>query len=211
MRKHLTYANVTATLALVFAMSGGALAANSYLINSTKQINPKVLKKLTGKPGKNGTAGANGTTGATGATGAQGPGGKEGPPGKEGKEATDASNSLALGGIPASEYTLNNCSSLTGQVKGFAAIQASSSFSSTLTPVGGYNCSGGKIEARRIAEGVYEVKYVGSPVEGAVGNAINGFADTVAFTVLSPGDFEVKTYNAPNKALVDSPFFMVSP
>ena len=30
MRKRLSYANVTATLALVFAMSGGALAANHY-------------------------------------------------------------------------------------------------------------------------------------------------------------------------------------
>jgi hypothetical protein len=89
MRKRLSYANITATLALVFAMSGGAMAANSYLINSTKQINPKVLKKLAGKPGKTGNAGANGATGsagATGATGPQGPGGKEGIAGKEGKE-----------------------------------------------------------------------------------------------------------------------------
>jgi hypothetical protein len=46
MRRRLSYANVVATLALVFAMSGGALAANHYLINSTKQINPKVLKAL---------------------------------------------------------------------------------------------------------------------------------------------------------------------
>jgi hypothetical protein len=79
MRKRLSYANVTATLALVFAMSGGALAANHYLINSTKQINPKVLKKLTGKTGANGT---NGATGATGAVGPAGSPGKEGSPGK---------------------------------------------------------------------------------------------------------------------------------
>jgi hypothetical protein len=45
-RKRLTYANVAATLALVFSMTGGALAAKHYLINSTGQINPKVLKKL---------------------------------------------------------------------------------------------------------------------------------------------------------------------
>ena len=60
MRRHLNYANVIATLALVFAMSGGALAANHYLINSTKQINPKVLKKLKGN--------SQGKTGATGRT-----------------------------------------------------------------------------------------------------------------------------------------------
>jgi hypothetical protein len=84
MRRRLSYANVVATLALVFAMSGGAIAANSYLINSTKQINPKVLKKLKGNSGKAGPSGANGGNGATGAIGPQGPGGKEGAPGKEG-------------------------------------------------------------------------------------------------------------------------------
>lgn len=64
MRRHVTYANVAATLALFFAMSGAAIATKHYLINSTKQISPKVLKTLTGK---------------------RGPAGKEGPPGKEGK------------------------------------------------------------------------------------------------------------------------------
>jgi len=48
MRRRFSYANVAATLALVFSMSGGALAANHYLINSTKQIKPSVLKKLKG-------------------------------------------------------------------------------------------------------------------------------------------------------------------
>jgi hypothetical protein len=72
LRSHLTYANVVATLALVFAMSGGALAASHYLITSTKQISPKVLKLLKGKDGE------------TGAKGAAGPAGPAGPAGKEG-------------------------------------------------------------------------------------------------------------------------------
>lgn len=46
MRRHLNYANVVATLALVFAMSGGALAAQHYLLSSPKQISPKVLRSL---------------------------------------------------------------------------------------------------------------------------------------------------------------------
>jgi hypothetical protein len=71
-RRHLSYANIAATLALVFSMSAGAVAATHYLINSTNQINPNVLRKLKGK------------TGATGATGVPGPGGKEGSPGKTG-------------------------------------------------------------------------------------------------------------------------------
>jgi hypothetical protein len=68
-RRHLSYANVTATLALVFAMSGGALAAKHYLINSLKQISPNVQKALKGN---------------TGPAGEKGPAGKEGSPGKEG-------------------------------------------------------------------------------------------------------------------------------
>jgi hypothetical protein len=86
MRKRLSYANVTATLALVFAMSGGAMAANHYLINSTKQINPKVLKKLTGKTGATGATGATGSTGAGGPQGPQGPKGTEGAKGEHGAE-----------------------------------------------------------------------------------------------------------------------------
>jgi hypothetical protein len=81
MRRRLSYANVAATLALVFAMTGGALAAQHYLVNSTKQINPKVLKKLEGRKGH---AGATGPTGAAGAAGAIGPAGPAGPAGREG-------------------------------------------------------------------------------------------------------------------------------
>ena len=66
--RRLSYANVVATLALVFAMSGGALAAKHYLVNSTKQINPKVLRKLKGQNGRNGGTGATGPGGAAGST-----------------------------------------------------------------------------------------------------------------------------------------------
>jgi hypothetical protein len=86
MRRRISYANVAATLALVFSMSGGALAASHYLINSTKQINPKVLKKLKGATGPAGAAGLTSAAGANGAAGATGKEGKEGSAGKEGKE-----------------------------------------------------------------------------------------------------------------------------
>jgi hypothetical protein len=70
-----------ATLALFFAMSGGALAAKHYLVNSTKQINPKVLRALKGKTGPTGPAGALGAQGKEGAAGKEGKEGKEGKPG----------------------------------------------------------------------------------------------------------------------------------
>jgi hypothetical protein len=81
LRKHLSYANIVATLALLFAMSGSALAAKHYLINSTKQINPKVLKSLTGKTGKPGAAGPSGSQGPAGSPGLSGPEGPKGNPG----------------------------------------------------------------------------------------------------------------------------------
>ena len=95
MRRRVTYANITATLALFFAMSGGALAAKHYLINSSSQINPKVLKALkgnvgargeTGSPGKEGPLGPKGETGAPGGQGREGKEGAKGALGIEGTE-----------------------------------------------------------------------------------------------------------------------------
>jgi hypothetical protein len=88
-RRRITFANVVMTLALVFAMSGGAYAAGKYLINSTKQIKPSVVAQLKGKNGKTGAPGAaglKGETGVKGETGPQGTAGKEGLPGSNGKE-----------------------------------------------------------------------------------------------------------------------------
>lgn len=107
MRRHLSYANVTATLALVFAMSSGALAARHYLINSTSQINPKVIKKLRGNRGPAGPRGPRGLTGLRGQAGARGPRGLEGkqggagPPGQARAWATiaPAKNAKELGTV----------------------------------------------------------------------------------------------------------------
>jgi hypothetical protein len=87
-RRRLSYANVTATLALVFSLTGGALAAQHYLITSTKQISPKVLKSLKGARGKAGPAGAPGAAGAAGAQGAAGPAGLAGAAGAAGAPGT---------------------------------------------------------------------------------------------------------------------------
>jgi hypothetical protein len=89
LKLRLTYANIVATLALVFAMSGGALAASKYLITSTKQISPKVVKALKGKNGPMGLQGLQGKEGAPGKEGLAGKEGKEGLRGKEGKEGEE--------------------------------------------------------------------------------------------------------------------------
>jgi hypothetical protein len=93
-RLHLTPSTVIASLALVFAMSGGAYAASRYVITSTKQISPKVLASLkgaAGKPGANGAAGATGPAGA-GTAGATGPAGPQGPQGILGTNGTNGTN-----------------------------------------------------------------------------------------------------------------------
>ncbi len=91
---------IIATVALVFAMTGGAFAAK-YLITSTKQISPSVLKKLKGAAGPAGAPGAAGAQGAAGAAGANGEKGATGPTGPTGeKGAKGATGSQGLEGEP---------------------------------------------------------------------------------------------------------------
>jgi hypothetical protein len=103
LRHRVTYANVAATLALVFAMGGSAVAATHYLITSSKQISPKVLKELkkpgakgaagpAGAAGPQGPAGASGTAGATGTAGANGTNGAPGTNGAQGPEGKPSGN-----------------------------------------------------------------------------------------------------------------------
>lgn len=120
-RKRTSYANIVATLALVLALGGGtAWAAHHYLIVSTKQIKPSVLKKLHGAKGARGASGANGlngTNGTNGAVGATGPTGVAGANGAvAGYFAQTAVTTSFTGGtgvsiltknLPAGNYVLN--------------------------------------------------------------------------------------------------------
>ncbi len=83
--RRITFANVAMTLALVLAMSGGAFAAGKFLVTSTKQISPKVLKSLQGKAGPAGAVGAQGAAGPAGPQGPSGPAGPAGTPGAKGE------------------------------------------------------------------------------------------------------------------------------
>lgn len=67
-------------------------------------------------------------------------------------QAADASK---LGGKDASVY-LDGCDQ--GTVHGFARVASSGTFGATFTTTGvspAYNCTGGIVQARRVAQGVY--------------------------------------------------------
>jgi hypothetical protein len=120
-RMHVSPATATATLALVFAMTGGAYAASKVLITSTKQISPKVLKSLQGRagpagksgapgaPGPAGPAGAAGAKGENGGTGPQGPQGPQGEPGKtEVKTVTNFTETLPEGKTEKGDWSVGS-------------------------------------------------------------------------------------------------------
>jgi hypothetical protein len=81
--------NVVAWLALFVAMGGTSLAASHYIVTSTKQIKPSVLKQLRGARGATGAKGAAGLVGVQGPQGKEGPTGKEGERGKEGEKGKE--------------------------------------------------------------------------------------------------------------------------
>jgi hypothetical protein len=157
-KQRLTFANVAVTFALVFAMTGGAYAAKRYLITSTKQISPAVLKQLRGAAGPAGSAGAPGPAGLPGPAGKEGPAGKdgkegpagkEGPPGKEGKEGKEGSPWTAGGTLPSGKTEKGTW--------GFALIAS----------------GGGEVEADAISYNVPlamapKVQYIKAPTEEEV-------------------------------------------
>jgi hypothetical protein len=81
LRIRVSPAMLVGVAALVLAMTGGAWAAKKYVITSTSQIKPSVLKKLIGKAGPPGPAGGQGQAGPQGAPGAAGAPGGQGPQG----------------------------------------------------------------------------------------------------------------------------------
>src|ERR1700722_13834474 len=136
LRRRLTFANVATTFALVFAMSGGAYAASKFVITSTKQIKPSVLKSLQGKMGPAGPAGPAAATGA-GTTRAQGQQGSTGPPGSAGTNGSAGANGES---VTNTELKKNNATCKEGgaefKVGGGAATHAcngTTGFTATLS------------------------------------------------------------------------------
>lgn len=140
-RRHLSYANVVATMALVFAMGGSAIAAKHFLITSTGQISPKVLKALEAKIAskvKPGVAGKEGATGREGAAGKAGAEGKGGPEGKEGLSLLSKAEQETLKTIlPFVKFTASGPNGKPTLTISGANLQVDSGSGSTGGPVNG--------------------------------------------------------------------------
>jgi hypothetical protein len=109
-RRHLSYANVAATVALVFAVTGGAFAATGHsggpgpasahltaaAVRSTFATSAKSKSKP--KTGPRGPAGPKGATGAAGPAGAIGTAGPAGPTGATGPAGSGSAGPQGLQG-----------------------------------------------------------------------------------------------------------------
>lgn len=181
--------NTIALLALFIALGGTTYAATALPKNSvgTKQLKKNAVTAVKIKSGSvtNGKIGANAVTGAkvkdNSLTGAdvlesslgQVPSAASAANATAATTATTATNALSLGGTAAAGYTKNDCSSATGQIKGFARVLAAPGFSSTFTTSGvtGYSCSGGAVEAKRVGQGHYQVRFVGTTLSQGIGTS----------------------------------------
>ena len=172
--------NTIALLALFIALSGTTYAATALARNSVGTLQLKNSAVTAAKIKKNAVTNpkiaANAVTGAkvkndslTGADLLESSLAKV-PSATSADNATSAGNAANLGGVAAAGYTRTDCGVTTGQIKGFARVIASAGFSSTFTTTGvtGYSCSGGSVEARRVAQGHYRVRFNGTTLSQGV-------------------------------------------
>jgi hypothetical protein len=238
-----TYANVMATIAVFIALGGVGYAAVKLPKNSVgaKQIKNNSITgakikdgAVTGEKIASGSLGTvpNATTAKSAETAKSADTAKSAETAKSATTAisansaksaataTSADDSQALGGVPASGYTRSGCGTLTGQIKGFARINAAAVSTTGLSTAGvetPYNCSGDEVLAFRYAEGKYEVKFVESPVGFAFvtpmeANGQSFFAvNAASANRVSAGMFLVQLWNEVNNDFIDGSFTILTP
>lgn len=193
MRRRISLASLIATLALVFAMSGGAWAAGKYLIRSINQISPKVLKKLKGAVGPAGPQGAQGLPGVNGTNG------KDGAPGKDGEDGKDGKSVEAVEFGPAEEPVSEPC---TGR-GGIELISAEGVNYICTGEEGSPWTAGGVLPSKKTETGMFAASgkentkaALSFPIPLAVGTVIPG---SKAIVNASAGEGDISTTTEPTK------------
>ena len=124
---------------------------------------------------------------------------------------------FALGGsaLAVSQATRPQARCANGAVRGIAAVTGNPSqgianipdqfSSSRLLFSRQFNCTGGPVQVRRISNGVYEVRFPGNAVAGALVSATNALA-----SVQPSGDaFRVSLYVPGRNDPIETPFVVV--
>jgi hypothetical protein len=178
-RRHLSYANVASTLALVFAMGGGAYAAlapvHDGVIHGCVRRSSGALRvvRVGTRCGRReralafnqrGPAGPRGATGARGPAGRTGATGKTGPPGKTGaagRGVTSATLGVGNASCPSGGSSFTTVSGTTfacnGVATSFASVDATGTLATSRSVVG---------VRPGVGTGVYCLKLASTPSVG---------------------------------------------
>jgi hypothetical protein len=185
-RRHLSYANVASTLALVFAMGGGAYAALSPVhdgvIHTCFRRSDGALRVVRAgarcgrreRPlafNQRGPVGARGATGARGSVGKTGATGKTGRTGGSGRSVTSATLGVGNGSCPSGGSSFSTVSGTTFACNGVATSFASVDATATLAT--GRGVTGVQ---PGVGTGVYCVKLGSTPSVGVA--SVRGDAAT---------------------------------
>jgi len=201
LRRHMTYANVAATLAVVFAMSGGAyaLSGNGHapvVSASVSQAHAAKVKKrskgATGAKGPAGPKGATGPTGAQGPAGAQGergPAGEKGAAGGNGKEGAQGSEGPAgpqgVPGPAGASVTAKSFEGKLGKCENGGSEFKVGTGSATFACNG--KSAGGTLEAGKVESGVWSMNISTASYFGMKEFGYPGFV-SITFPVPLPAE-----------------------
>ncbi|HVR06115.1 MAG TPA: hypothetical protein VMS02_08730, partial [Solirubrobacteraceae bacterium] len=201
----MSYANLAATLAVVFAMSGGAYAlsgggghqpaasANAFSAHAAK----KVKKRSKSTAGARGPAGPAGPAGASGAQGAQGPAGEKGPVGEKGAAGGAGKEGAQGPQGPAGPQGVAGPAGTGVKSRKLEPKEGECEAGGSEFKVGSattYACNGasggGTLEPGQIESGAWSIPIVGSPYEESY---YEGYT-SITFPVPLPGkDFSKVT------------------